>query len=133
MVAEKKARSYRPTEAKYNGGAEDYYVTYDLPQKMRGKVVVLPRVKRVYLAGTVVKTGAPRKIEKRTGRMVRGFRVTYVQSRAAYQRKDASRVRGAQQTFTQVVEVPEKARNVKFYSSASGLGAKYKHALQRVR
>jgi hypothetical protein len=37
------------------------------------------------------------------------------------------------QRFVQVVEVPEDARNVRFYAGASRVPAKYRHALQDVR
>src|SRR5689334_19774172 len=44
--------SYRPTEAKYKGGAQEMYVTYDLPQATRsGDGALYPKVKRVYIAG----------------------------------------------------------------------------------
>lgn len=35
--------------------------------------------------------------------------------------------------FTQTVEVPEDARNVKFHTGAGKLPARYRHALQNVR
>jgi hypothetical protein len=35
-MATKSAAHYRPTEAKYKGGADEMYVTYDLEQHTRG-------------------------------------------------------------------------------------------------
>jgi hypothetical protein len=37
------------------------------------------------------------------------------------------------QRFTQVVEVPEQARNIRFSTDASKLPETYRHALQAVR
>jgi len=42
-------------------------------------------------------------------------------------------VRPAQQRLTRVVELPERARNVRLYPSRELLPQKYAHALQRVR
>jgi hypothetical protein len=45
---------YRTTESKYKGGASEMYITYDLEQKTRGGgSTLLPKVKRVYIAGDV--------------------------------------------------------------------------------
>ena len=138
--------SYRPTEAKYKGGAHEMYVTYDVDQKTRsGQSAVYPKVKRVYIAGDVKgwKTGAQ---QKRTGREVHGVRIEYEQRRQGYRRKgyaarrgrigyavEAASVGAATQRFAQVVEVPQRARNVHFYPAHAELPAKYREALQRVR
>lgn len=44
---------YRPTEAKYKGGAHEMYVTYDLEQQTRRGSAIYPKAKRVYIAGDV--------------------------------------------------------------------------------
>ena len=137
---------YRPTESKYKGGAHEMYVTYDLEQKTRGdQSAVYPKVKRVYIAGHVKdwKTGV---VRKKTGRQVHGVRIEYEQERATYRRRGYAAHRGeaeypvepaavgaTSQRFVQVVEVPDRARNVRFYPSSAALPAKYKQALQRVR
>jgi hypothetical protein len=139
-------RHYRPTESKYKGGANDMFVTYDLPQMTRsGRSAMVPKVKRVYIAGDVndVSTGS---MLKRSGRRVRGVRIGYCQTREGYSRREfvahregrahpvsAALVKPAKQKFTEVVEVPEKARNVHFYRSRELLPERYAHALQRVR
>ena len=137
---------YRRTESKYKGGAHQMYVTYDLEQRTRGAhSAVYPKVKRVYIAGDVKgwKAGAQ---QKRTGREVHGVRIEYEQRRQGYRRKsyaaqrgktgysvEAASVGAVAQRFVQVVEVPERARNVHFYPQHAALPAKYREALQRVR
>jgi hypothetical protein len=139
-------RHYRPTESKYKGGAHEMYVTYDLEQTTRGGGRALyPKVKRVYIAGDVKgwKTG---QVRKRTGREVPGVRIEYAQSRSRYRRSGFTAQRGetrykvapssvgtTSQTFVQVVEVPEDARNVRFHTDAGGMAEKYREALQNVR
>ncbi len=145
-AAASKSRRYKPTEAKFKGGAAECYVTYDLPQANRSKQVLMPKVKRVYVAGKILKWSGARKMQKRSGKVVRGLRVVYAQSRSSYDRRGFAAKRGAtrfavspahvgraKEQFSQVVEVPEKARNVKFHATASSLPEKYRHALQRVR
>lgn len=136
---------YRPTESKFKGGADEMYVTYDLRQKTRGgDSAVYPKVKRVYVAGDVKKVSAGR-VRKRTGRQVRGVRIEYEQSRKGYRRAKFAARRGGRtysvraasveptrQRFTQVVEVPDRAQNVKFYPTLTQLPGKYRH-LQRIR
>jgi hypothetical protein len=137
---------YRPTEAKFKGGAHEMYVTYDLEQQTRGGGrATYPKVKRVYIAGDVKnwKAGA---VRKRTGREVHGVRVEYEQTRRRYHREGYEAERGAtaykvapasvgatSQRFVQIVEVPQDARNVHFYKDASRVPKKYRHALQHVR
>jgi hypothetical protein len=137
---------YRPTESKYKGGAREMYVTYDLNQKTRaGDSATYPKVKRVYIAGEVKdwKTGT---VQKRTGRQVNGVRIEYEQSRQRHHRKGYTAERGktayavaptsvgpTAQRFVQIVEIPEAARRVRFYTDAGKVPAKYRHALQRVR
>jgi hypothetical protein len=73
-------------------------------------------------------------------------RIEYEQSREGYRRegfaaeRDDTRyevsptsVEPASQTFFQVVELPEEARNVHFYTSLHDLPERYHHALQNVR
>ena len=137
---------YRSTESKYKGGAHEMYVTYDLEQKTRGATTaVYPKVKRVYIAGDIKdwRAGAA---EKRTGRKVHGVRIEYEQSRQGYRRRAYAAQRGAidyrvgaasigpaAQRFVQVVEVPERARNVHFYPMHGDLPPRYREALQRIR
>jgi hypothetical protein len=146
MTAAVARNRYRPTEAKYKGGADEMYVTYDLEQKTRGgRSAVYPKVKRVYIAGRVKdwKTGI---VRKRTGRQVHGVRIEYEQSRKGYRRSgyaahrgqaeysvDPATVGATSQRFAQVVEIPPAARNVHFYPAQAELPPKYQHALQQVR
>jgi hypothetical protein len=139
--------TYRPTESKYKGSAEEYYVTYDLGQKTRGGgSAFYPKVKRVYIAGKVTGWKAGRRLRKRTGKIVNGVQIEYRQSRRAYGRGaytakrgrtgyavKPARVSASSQNFVQVVEVPPKARNVQFHSAKARMPAKYRSALQRVR
>jgi hypothetical protein len=123
------------------------YVTYDLEQRTRGGGHTLyPKVKRVYIAGDLVDWQAGSDLRKRTGKEVKGVRLEYRQSRERYRRGSYQAQRGmtkyevspsavgkTSQLFTQIVEVPDRAENVHFYSSAETLPAKYKDALQNVR
>ena len=135
---------YRPTESKYKGRAKELYVTYDLEQETRGGGrAVYPKVKRVYVAGDV--TGwQVGDFAKKTGRQAHGVKVSYTQTRSGYQRRGFTAHRGqttyqvqpaqvepTTQAFAQVVELPERARNVGFH--ASQLPARYREALQDVR
>jgi hypothetical protein len=138
--------NYRPTESKYKGGAHEMYVTYDLEQKTRsGQSAVYPKVKRVYIAGHV-KDWTTGVVQKKTGRQVHGVRIEYEQERVGYRRRGyaahrsemeypvkAAAVAATSQRFTQVVEIPERARNVRFYPSQASLPPKYRHAVQQVR
>jgi hypothetical protein len=137
---------YRSTESKYKGGAQQMYVTYDLEQKTRGGgSATYPKIKRVYIAGDV-KDWKAGTVQKKTGREVHGVRIEYEQSRKRYHREGYSAKRGktaykvapasvgsTSQRFVQVVEVPEEARNVRFYTDAGRVPQKYRHALQEVR
>ncbi len=135
---------YRPTEAKYKGGAEELYVTYDLEQHTRGGgTAVYPKVKRVYVAGDV-KDWQLGDFTKKSGRTAHGVKIDYEQTRGGYRRKAYSAARGhtrytvrptevkpTSQRFSQVVEVPEAARNVRFHKGA--LPERYRGAVQAVR
>jgi hypothetical protein len=137
-------RRYRPTESKYKGGADEMYVTYDVLQETRdGHRAIYPKVKRVYIAGKVT-DWAVGNFAKRTGRQVHGVKVDYEQSRARYARKEYTAQRGrtsykvspshvgtTRSNFTQIVEVPSDARNVRFRKGK--LPEKYQSALQSVR
>jgi hypothetical protein len=146
MTTNKAKDDYRPTEAKYKGGASEMYITYDLDQMTRGgNSASYPKVKRVYIAGEVKdwKVGT---VEKKSGRKVHGVRIEYEQNRKRHQRRGFSAHRdsttytvapasvpAASQKFAQVVELPEEARNVHFYPNSARMPEKYRHALQRVR
>ncbi len=141
-----KKERYRPTESKYKGGAHEMYVTYDLEQKTRsGSSAIYPKVKRVYIAGRV-KNWKKGTAKKRSGREVYGMMIEYEQTRKHYRRKAYTAERGGvgykvspasvgatSARFTQVVEVPEEARNIRFHTDVSKLPAKYRQALQHVR
>src|SRR6266498_2106368 len=145
-MATKTNHRYRSTESKYKGGAQEMYVTYDLKQKTRaGDSKLYPKVKRVYIAGDVKdwKTG---NMKKRSGKAVHGVAIEYEQSRKGYQRKGftgkrgqtsyavkPASVGGSAQKFRQVLEVPQDAQNIHFYTTATKLPAKYRSALQNVR
>ena len=144
MTTNKAKDHYRPTEAKYKGGASEMFVTYDLEQKTRGGGhATYPRVKRVYIAGDV-KDWQLGKFEKRSGKKVHGVKIDYEQSRSGYQRRGytakrgdttsqvpPARVGGGTSHFTKIVEVPERARNVQFHQEK--LPPRYQDALQAVR
>lgn len=144
MTTRSYANHYRATESKYKGGAEEMYVTYDVEQPTRGDGTVLyPKVKRVYVAGDV-KDWQIGTFTKKSGRTVHGVKVDYAQRRQGYQRKAYRATRAATtyavppakvgataSTFSQIVEIPPDARNVKFHSKK--LPAKYQTALQKVR
>jgi hypothetical protein len=125
--------AYRETESKYKGGAEERYVTYDLKQKgANGQPQVLPKVKRVYIAGEVQHWDVGN-FEMRSGRTAHGVRIEYEQSRKGYTRTRAgeeSHVPPGMSLFTKVVEVPDRAINVAFHSE---LPERYRSALQDVR
>ena len=137
---------YRSTESKYKGGAHEMYITYNLESKTSsGSRMSRPRVKRVYIAGTV-KDWKRGTFKKRTGREVKGVLIEYEQTRTRYQRQaytakrgeiiyevGPASVGGGASIFKQVVEVPEKATNVHFYNNVDSLPAEYRHTLQRVR
>jgi hypothetical protein len=121
-------------------------VTYDLEQKTRSGQAVYPKVKRVYIAGKVIDAKAGHKLRKRTGKEVNGVRVEYKQTRRGYRRDRFEAKRGdakvavgsatvpeTRQRFVQIVELPDKARNVHFYGPGEALPAEYRQALQNVR
>lgn len=122
------------------------YVTYDLKQETRsGGSAIYPKVKRVYIAGDV-KDWKKGTLKKRSGREVYGVEIEYEQTRKGYSRKaytaerkkveykvSPASVGPTSQRFTQVVEVPEEARNIRFYTRSSKLPVKYRNALQSVR
>ena|SRR5437868_5464535 len=146
MSATTTRRRYRPTESKYKGGAHEMYVTYDLEQRTRGGgSATYPKVKRVYIAGDV-KDWQVGRVTKKSGREVHGMRIEYEQSRQGYRRQGYEAERGGtpyevasanvpatSQRFAQVVEIPDAARNVHFYTNATSLPERYREALQDVR
>ena len=137
---------YRTTGSKYKGGASEMYITYDLEQKTRGGgSTLLPKIKRVYIAGDVNRWD-PGDFRKRSGREVHGVRIEYEQSRRPYRRGAYTATQGQTeyeipttsvaatiQRFAQVVELPREARNIQFHAAAKDLPEPYRHARQRVR
>jgi pyruvate/2-oxoglutarate dehydrogenase complex dihydrolipoamide dehydrogenase (E3) component len=137
---------YHPTEFQYKGGADEMYITYDLKQRTRGnRSALYPKVRRVYIAGDV-KDWKLGHIKKRSGRVVYGVVIEYEQSRKSYHRKGYTASRGdttyqvlpasvkrSSQMFRKVVEIPEEARNIHFYTDAARLPEEYQGALQDVR
>lgn len=144
MTKRPQTDSYRPTEAKYKGGAKEMYVTYNLQQKTHGQGTALyPKVKRVYIAGAV-KDWQVGTFAKRSGRKVHGMRIAYEQSRKGYERQgytatrdrtpyavSPAKAKASTSTFAAVVELPQGAQNIQFH--ARQLPAKYRTALQDVR
>jgi hypothetical protein len=144
MAKTAEKRTYQPTEARYKGGAQEMYITYDLEQETHGGGhATYPKVKRVYVAGDV-KDWHVGDFKRRTGREVHGVKIDYEQSRGGYHREGYTARRGTttyqvrpadvattKQRFSQVVEVPEAARNVQFHRGA--LPEKYREARQAVR
>jgi hypothetical protein len=144
MMTSSAKHPYKATETKYKGGAKEMYVTYDLTQKTAaGRRVAYPKVKRVYIAGTV-KAWRVGTFEKRTGRKVWGVKVDYGQSRAAYERQGyqatragkpykvaPAKVVSGRSSFSKVIEVPKEAQHVQFHKGK--LPRKYQDALQAVR
>lgn len=135
---------YKTTASKYKGGAAEMYVTYDLWQATRGdRPALYPKVKRVYIAGHVTDWHVGTFV-KRTGKKVYGVKIEYEQSRAGYTRQGYTATRGVTRyhvppaqvrkstaRFSQIVEVPQTARNVQFHTL--GLSETYRQALQEVR
>lgn len=121
---------YTPTEAKYKGGADERYLTYELEQRTpTGSHAEHPKVKRVYVSGDL-EDWSVGEFRKQSGRRVHGVRVKYTQHRDAYTRSDGSRVSASDQTYTKIVEVPEEARNVELRGGP--LPERYRSALQDV-
>ena len=141
-----KKQEYKPTESKYKGDAKEMYITYDIEQETRGENKALyPKVKRVYIPGNV-KDYEVGKTEKQSGKEVRGLTVNYEQGREGYHREgftaerdgseyevEATDVSSTKQEFTKVVEVPEEAKNIKFYEDKEDLPERYESALQNVK
>ena len=146
MTENEEQDSYTPTEAKYKGGAEEMYITYDLEQETRGEHRALyPKVKRVYIAGDV-KNWEVGTFEKKSGKIVYGVKIEYEQTRKEYDRKGytakrsdtgteykvpPTHVEASSQDFKKIVEVPEEAQNVQFHTDK--LPKEYQDALQDVR
>ena len=140
-------QSYTPTEAKYKGGADQKFVTYELPQKTSGgDTTDYPKVKRVYIAGDVesIRIGD---FEKKSGKKVHGVKIDFRQGREGYERSGytaersdtgteyqvaPTKVEGTEQHFTQIVELPAQAHDVSFYESERELPERYRSALQDV-
>lgn len=137
------------TEAKSKDGAKDakeMYITYDLPGETRsGLSVLYPKVKRVSIPGKVSdwRVGG---FANRMGRKIHGVKIEYEQSsqprsRAGRDGREDYKIRrgnivykvfplqvaGAASHFSQIVEVPKEAQNVKLY--AGKLPRKYQQAL----
>lgn len=139
-----KKSGYTPTEAKYKGGAQEMYVTYDLKQETRGgNTATYPKVKRVYVAGDVTDWDVG-EFKKKSGRKAFGVKVAYEQRREGYRRRGytahrngkkvevpATEVAPSVSSFKKVVEVPEDATNIKFRGDK--LPKRYESAAQSVR
>ena len=109
-------QSYKTTESKYKGGAEEMYVTYDLWQETRGDGRALyPKVKRVYIAGRV-KDRHVGTFAKRTGKRVHGVQIEYTQSRTAYARKGYTATRAMWEHF--LCDTATPSRTCASYSDA---------------
>jgi hypothetical protein len=144
MTSRTAEHGYRPTESKYKDGAKEAYIVYDLNQKTRGGGSALyPKVKRVYIAGHL-KDWAVGDFTKKSGKVTHGVKIDYEQTRRGYHRRGftATRmnrtynvppatVKPSTQSFTQVVEVPPDARNVRLQTGE--LPQRYREALQNIR
>jgi hypothetical protein len=107
----------------------EMYVTYDLAQRTRGGgSAVFPKTKRVYIPGDVVEWGVGR-FRKRSGRAVYGVRITYELKDGAAPggvRKVAPDAKGsrdqgtAAKRYTQVIDLPDAARNVQLHEAQRG-------------
>jgi hypothetical protein len=84
--------------------------------------------------------------QKRSGREVYGVKIDYEQRRERYHRKGYTASRGktqyhvsptdvpaTTQKYSQVVELPREAQNVRLHADAKPLPEKYRDALQDVR
>ncbi len=139
-------QSYRPTESQYKGGASEMYVTYQVQQRTRGGgSILVPKVKRAYIAGDVT-TWSVGDHKKRSGRRVFGVRIEYTQTRSGYRRAGFMARRGSAahetasahvdpttQRFTRVIGLSARAQNIQFYERRRDLPERYAHALQAVR
>jgi hypothetical protein len=128
-MAQAQGVPHRRTESAYEGGAQEMYVSYDLPQRTRGGgTAIYPKVKRVYIPGDVVEWAVGR-FRKRSGREVHGVRITYrvrgdrsrddlsaKQGRATNVVRPAS-LRPMGRRYTQVIGLPEEARNVQLHEA----------------
>jgi hypothetical protein len=144
MPPQRTDNGYRPTESKYKGGANEFYIVYDLDQRTRsGETALYPKVKRVYIAGRL-KDWTVGDFKKKSGKRAHGVKIDYEQIRRGYRRRafTATRmnrsynvppttVKPSTQSFTQVVEVPLNARNVRLQTGE--LPPRYREALQNVR
>jgi hypothetical protein len=107
---------------------QEMYITYDLAQRTRGGgSAVFPKVKRVYIPGDVVEWGVGR-FRKRSGRMVHGVRITYRLRDGAPPDEPRKTPGGTSKTtggdtstaarrFTQVIDLPDAARNVQLHEA----------------
>lgn len=141
---------YKPTTAKYKGVTHTYYLTYDLPMTMRfrdnsTKRVVVPRVRKLYISGALVKhTKRPKIHTLRTGSRVYGIKVTYRNPRETFYkssfvgkhgklrgvRVSGARIPKTRMLVNKVAVVPRNAKNVKLRKK---LPKKYKKALMDVK
>lgn len=106
---------YKPTTAKYRGGAKTYYLVYETDHRYRGgKKKPRIRVKRVYISGRNPKMKGPGTYKNRKGRRVFGVKITY---------ENPSRGRGGRRTVTvtKVVPLPRGARKVRLRRTSKGL------------
>ncbi len=139
--------NYSPTESKYKGGADEMFITYELPQKTRGgDKSDYPKVKRVYIAGEIESTEMG-DFEKKSGKQVHGMKIEFKQRRQGYERAGytaeredtgteydvaPTTVESTEQRFTKIVELPEQAHDVKFFNGKDKLPDRYRSALQDI-
>jgi hypothetical protein len=104
-------KGYRSTESKYKGGAHEMYVTYDLTEQTRAQNAVYPKVKRLYVSGSVTdwKTGI---VRNKLGRDVHGVRIEYEQTRKGYRRKGYAAHRGETEYCAEAANVAAAAQRL---------------------
>ncbi len=132
--------NYNSIESEYKTRSRNMFITYDLEQRTRnGNTAIYPKIKRVYIAGNI-KDWKVGRMHKKSGREVRGISITYEQTRKGYDHKNfefkcdnikyeipTSIVSITYQEFTQIVEVPDNAKNMRFFADVSELPNKYKN------
>jgi len=141
LMANSRTQRAAPT---VTNGAHEMYVTYDVEDKSRGQSRVDSVVKPIYVSGRVREWRAS-VARNRTGQDVYGVLIKLEQEHKS-RRKKMYLVRGgrispilpasvyrAVDSYTQMVELPVDARNVKVYESGAAMPLKYQRALQRGR
>jgi hypothetical protein len=110
---------YKRSEERYAGGGQVKYLVYKSPQPLRtGRIQERTRVQRLYFPADAqeIAIGELGRLEKRTGRMVNGVPVHYrYQLAGARARRGNTRYQLPERWTerTKIVELPEKARDVR--------------------